>query len=62
MRCVASDTSENRRLTVINIAMYLAGGVSVLLLVITLVFIVSVRIRLRGSCILQQLYLCEIVN
>jgi len=46
--CAASEALENASFTIINIAMYVAGAVSLMLLAVLLVFIVGVRLQLKG--------------
>ena len=45
---VASKAQENDSVTMINIAMYVAGAVSLLLLGFLLVFVICLRVRLTG--------------
>jgi len=46
--CAASEALENASFTIINIAMYVAGAVSLMLLAVLLVFIVGVRLQFKG--------------
>ena len=45
---VASKARVNDSVTLINIAMYVAGAVSLLLLGFLLVFVICLRVRLTG--------------
>jgi len=51
MCCLAPEASASKSETILNIAMYVAGGVSVLLLIFLLLFIVTVRIGLTGMSV-----------